>query len=462
MDNTTEQLDKSLNAFFEHPAMKVAAIKGQWGIGKTYFWNKYIAEYIESADCKYQAYSYVSLFNNKDINEIKQQVLYSVKPIKIEIEKSILHKCRHQITNFMKPKLNKIKSVANQAAKIPYIGKYVHLILGLGYLLQKKVNNYIICIDDIERKHKSITMDALLGFIDDLAQHKSCKVVLIFNEYGIAAGNLKTLTKYREKVIDIEVVYLPTFKDSLEIALDKQIDDSDELLNIITILEITNIRVLRKINWAIQEVSKLKEFKKLPDSEQSHLIRQIALLCWSYYNAENCPLPFEVIEQNICDVNLHNMMLLTTSEHQDNNNSEELANKTIYRNILQKMDIYPRLYSKELIYLLKNGYIDHDSLKYSMDTIVEEMEKQKAEQNLWQIWDNMYSDTFKNNAYDIINEFEKFLDKEELGKIRLTDFSKTINFIEKFTKKDTYDKKIDNYIDRYIVSFNSKSRIYYR
>ena len=48
-------LEKSLEAFFSSEA-KVVVIKGDWGVGKTFFWDNYISKRIESGDLTQPAF----------------------------------------------------------------------------------------------------------------------------------------------------------------------------------------------------------------------------------------------------------------------------------------------------------------------------------------------------------------------------------------------------------------------
>lgn len=73
-------LEKSLHAFFSSEA-KVAVIKGEWGVGKTYFWTNYISQRIASNDLSQIAYSYISLFGSSSLEDIKKQVFHNAKSI---------------------------------------------------------------------------------------------------------------------------------------------------------------------------------------------------------------------------------------------------------------------------------------------------------------------------------------------------------------------------------------------
>lgn len=86
----------------------------------------------------------------------------------------------------------------------------------LSSLEYKFVNNYLVCIDDVERKGNSLEVKEIMGVIDELARRKGCKVVLILNEDNLHDETAKKqFLEYREKVIDVEIKYDPTPEKNL-------------------------------------------------------------------------------------------------------------------------------------------------------------------------------------------------------------------------------------------------------
>lgn len=70
-------LESSFDAFFRGEA-KVAVIKGNWGVGKTYFWNNYIDKRINDKNLSQIAYSYISLFGKTSLADVKKA--YFIQP----------------------------------------------------------------------------------------------------------------------------------------------------------------------------------------------------------------------------------------------------------------------------------------------------------------------------------------------------------------------------------------------
>ncbi len=125
--------------------------------------------------------------------------------------------------------------------------------LVLSNALQKK----LICIDDLERRPGKFSLDELLGFIENLAEEKECKVILIYNESKIVedpqASN--TLKEYREKVIDYEIKLDPDSVENFHIGFGNTDPDEDIVLNYLSKenIQVNNIRVFKKLKWNLDK-----------------------------------------------------------------------------------------------------------------------------------------------------------------------------------------------------------------
>ena len=55
----------------------VILISGEWGLGKTYFWNNFIKKY-KNVELKDKQIAYVSLFGISSLNDIKTSILLNL------------------------------------------------------------------------------------------------------------------------------------------------------------------------------------------------------------------------------------------------------------------------------------------------------------------------------------------------------------------------------------------------
>ncbi|ORR77091.1 hypothetical protein BGP68_25205, partial [Escherichia coli] len=147
----------------------------------------------------------------------------------------------------------------------------------------KFVNNYLVCIDDVERKGNSLEVKEIMGVIDELARRKGCKVVLILNEDNLHDETAKKqFLEYREKVIDVEIKYDPTPEKNLRKVFYET--DSDFLLLKVLAndLGIKNIRILNKIKTSL--VNLRNELSLAEDKVRESFINRLVLFSVVYYS----------------------------------------------------------------------------------------------------------------------------------------------------------------------------------
>ncbi|MDI6790922.1 MAG: hypothetical protein QME44_09570 [Thermodesulfobacteriota bacterium] len=99
---------------------------------------------------------------------------------------------------------------------LPYSKNFWPTIQSLSFY---SIRNSIICLDDFERKGKLLDAQDIMGLIAFLKEQKKCKVILILNDESLENAALIDYKKYREKVIDIELVFNPSASECAEIAL---------------------------------------------------------------------------------------------------------------------------------------------------------------------------------------------------------------------------------------------------
>jgi predicted AAA+ superfamily ATPase len=81
---TQEKLEEKLKKLiFEKDKPFVVSISGEWGVGKTYFLQKFFIEKYKEELAKKQI-AYISLFGQESLNEIKTNIVLQIsKPQKL-------------------------------------------------------------------------------------------------------------------------------------------------------------------------------------------------------------------------------------------------------------------------------------------------------------------------------------------------------------------------------------------
>jgi hypothetical protein len=438
----TYLLKRSLDSFFAGDD-KVLVIKGAWGVGKTYFWDEYIETRIKKKDLKQIAYSYVSLFGKASLADIRASVFQSAKSIaasenierrfdeELDSSTSLLKLTPwvREATKMARGKAPFMGWLTNLARSTPFTDKYSGIIASLEYGL---VNDYIICFDDLERKGVSLSIREVMGLADELARRKSCKVVLIFNDNSFSDEKDKfEFEAYREKVVDAELDYGPTHKQNLECSLSPEHPLFIKIEPLIQILDLKNIRVLKKLIRLVDEF--------WPDLEKSdqwiadEFINHATVLCWSYYMRESA-LPFSFIKEKLEEGPWGGYF----NVKKDEISPEEKR----YRAITSAIKLSSSTFNKHIIHFLERGFINAEQVHAEIVELSKKVDVQRAHDELREVWDR-YTDTFAENQSEIVNRFKSVLDRHA-DKIKIVEFSSALGMLAEF------GEDVTPYIDRYI------------
>ena len=226
---STANLKKRLTNILTKDESVVISINGKWGVGKTYFWHKFITAYKICFRHKNKT-AYISLFGKETIADIRT-----------DISLQVISKGEENLKKF-------VKSIN---VKIPFININPSALLTL--FKKQDFKNIVVCFDDFERLSPSIKLEEVLGLIAELKEQKECKVVMILNE-GKLGDNKETLDKYKEKLIDYEFSYAPRPFESLKILQDKLTAFKEyPLQDYLTKHKINNIRIISRIINALND-----------------------------------------------------------------------------------------------------------------------------------------------------------------------------------------------------------------
>ena len=229
-------LEKKLLKLINNKDSFAIALTGEWGIGKTRFWNNFYEE--NHTDLGVNKYSYVSLFGIDSIEALKFEIALST----------------HETTQ-KKDYLSGLKGIFKKSLDVIDLPKLegtgVTLSLGKGLIssaITSLIGDTLICIDDIERLSKNIDIKDIMGLVNHLSLEKNCKVVVILHEDKAD----KDFREYKEKVFD-EVLILD---NSLSII--KEIIINNELFpiyeNFYQTMDIKNIRFYERVERTLKAI----------------------------------------------------------------------------------------------------------------------------------------------------------------------------------------------------------------
>lgn len=407
---------KIINYALQSDNKKVIVLKGEWGIGKTYLWK----EEIQLSLPVYQKCGYVSLFSKSSIQEINKAALSAV--YLVNKTSKITHKAR-QITSV-------VNSATENFAKINTAVQGIDALLSV--LNRENLKNTIICFDDLERMDDNIKLKDFLGFVNELAEHQECKVILIFNENELfniekientkntkntnndknnsdvikISENQKIYNKFKEKTIDLEVTYTPEFEDNFNIACDIT---QHNLSDIHTITYITQqyLKYGHKY-WLREESNKLELFYAMNTDYDVKAQHEVAHF---FYHGKYETLVGDYLCGIPCiyDTSIKNYIT-------------DIEDDIIYNHVKYKMKSYGDDY-----WNYPNGIKD--------DYI------------------NKMCDLFDNEE----NAYSFFINESDASFIRFIEDSSIFKFNEKF--KEIFNKNMNKAIDKYIHEYQTNPNL---
>lgn len=190
------------------------AITGPWGVGKTFFWNKFLKDvtqkekedkkdfFYEASRISYKSifdchkYAYISLFGIENLSDLKNTICtkLSLNPYaKLDVGRfEFIQLLKNTIAQFRDLKVSNYGVSAS--ARI------------LESLLFLQVKDAIICFDDFERMSNKLDIKDVMGLANYLKLEKNCQVILILDEDKAEGDNKKKYADYKEKLIDETIV----------------------------------------------------------------------------------------------------------------------------------------------------------------------------------------------------------------------------------------------------------------
>lgn len=259
---------QQIQRFLATDTPEVLAIKGGWGVGKTFSWDKYIEEFKD--ECALKSYSYVSLFGINSIDELKQTAFLNTVDTKRIGESPNIKGYSRKVADLVKD------------TKIPYVSRYVGGIGGLiDSVSQLAMSKTIICFDDLERHSDKITIKDFMGLVSYFKERKDCKIVLLLNE-ETGEQSFEDYKKYKEKVVDRQLHFEPTAKQCFDImSANRNFEFKEYIRDCCVGLNIKNKRVIKKI------IDLVDEFLACVDEYDEELKKQVIhstiVLGWCYY-----------------------------------------------------------------------------------------------------------------------------------------------------------------------------------
>jgi len=398
-------IQKVLHKFVATDVPEVICLRGKWGIGKTYAWNKLLQEAIANSQVALPLYAYVSLFGLNSIDELRQSIFEN-----LDSTKGPHLSMKDKLDSFGREAAKKIAKYSSYA-KIPYIDAYVQNFAGgFRYIVSETIHETIICIDDLERKGKAFRTADIMGVVSQLKEAKRCKIIFIMNADELSEDDKNEFETYFEKVIDAVIDFQPTPQESLEIALEGSDELHGWLRSNCADLGISNIRIIKKIERLALIVGEL--LQTYNSQLRKEIIRSLTVLAWSIYSREDAP-PIEFVLKR------------SYSQYLQNDENAGFTDEELAWNQVLNAYGFTHCDALDLVLIegIQRGFFDEQRVAAEADKQRERNDAHRAEAALTESW-RLYHNSFESNEAEVAQRlFEgtmaniKYLDLTNLNAV---------------------------------------------
>ncbi len=284
---STAQVKLALRSLITGSVPTVVVLKGKWGRGKTYLWRDTLQKFAPTAAERWQRYSYVSLFGVDSLAEFRDAVLANgedwdalvaaARPDLAEPPPDILQRSVARVRTSISRAMRQTDELTAMAGKLN-AGGLTHAILLRG------VRQYLVCVDDIERRGAHLRLRDVLGYLSTLRDDRQCSVLLILNSDELTPEDRAEFERLREKVFDHEVSFDPSATESAELVFPKEEQSWDALRTNCLRLGIENVRVLQRIRKSYERL--LREHDRHDSAAARRLSYTVPLVALCHYSRE--------------------------------------------------------------------------------------------------------------------------------------------------------------------------------
>ncbi len=475
----TNTVINELENFIKSNENRAISLTGEWGIGKTYLLNDLLKN--ERGNIQKDRVAITSLFGLKKIEEIKLKIAYSLKSTNKK-KNSTIERIAYNSTQIYLHLYFFIYSLffftaytfgvffdVKENASIPY--KILSLLYSLfdkkdalealpqGKLIAasleafvlNRLENALICIDDIERADGELSAKEFFGLIDHLLSN-NCQVILIFSEKNLDEKAKNIYREISEKVIYKELNLTPNIDELAEKYISDQVPEFEQIRVEVKKLEISNIRLMIKICDLAAVIYPL--LRETQIKTKAVTIHTLVLYTWSIYGEENTRIPPEIIRD------FDNLRRRIDRQHRSDTLSEiEIRAETL----LKKYDIErSNELSKAIEYVVKYGVICDSNISKQIETYDLQVIEQENDGQFRQAWD-IYHQSLKNNGDEIAKLWMAALN-DSPTRIDPMSFSATVSQLRELGYANEASRLVDIYLEANRSKFenlNPQSFIFY-
>ncbi|MFH1671874.1 MAG: hypothetical protein ABIF87_00365 [Pseudomonadota bacterium] len=261
-----------------------------------------------------------------------------------------------------------------------------------------------------------------------LKEQKRCKIVLILNDQSLEDHALIDYKKYREKVIDIELLFNPSASECVSIALSTD-DVSTKLKGFIESLGINNIRIIKKIEVLSGVIIPLLSGFEKEIVHQA--LQSLTLFAWCFYSRTGSVPDYEFVK------NFEYGLLGLGDEKKDETEEEKGWKALLRRYGYQNTDEF----DLQVASVVEQGYVNEDQFVAEARKLNDQRVASKSQDSFTEAW-QAYHDTFANNEEKLVSAiFDSF--KRNVKYISPMNLDGTVTLFRELGKDALADQVIE-------------------
>jgi len=409
-----------------NPGNKVIALTGKWGTGKSFMWDE-----VKNAASQETVRSaiYASLFGLSSIDQVKLKLIHNAIPA--------------AATN---PRVfdTAISGIQSTIKVLQGFHPSFGALNDLGLVVAPAVlQNRLIVLDDIERKHQNLQIDEVLGFIDEFTQQKGSRFMLILNSDKL--DNRQVWDTLREKVIDEELCLKTTPIEAFDIALLLAPSPyCNPIRRSVEICGLTNIRIIQKIIKVVNQV--LGDHQGLSEELLNRVIPSTVLLAAIHYKGIDDGPDFDfVLAQGTPSGWAGN-----TGKKTDE--TEEGKRKSKWRVLLQQLQILGcDEFEVLIVEFLQSGLFEIEKIIVIIDRYIREEDQLKTRNDTFKFFDEMLWNHTRSEA-DLLIEA-----KAIAGRIEILDAATVTYFHKRVSDLPDGKEVADACLSNWIKAFRTNN-----
>jgi hypothetical protein len=388
-------IEPTLRHLLTRPAPFICLVKGQWGVGKTYFIKQFIRE--NHPVIAKQNYAYVSLFGISGPDELIQAIYLNTIPTKTlaqPLADVFSRASSDDALDRVKLFVGRAKPLVSRLAGIPLFGANNLRAFVVSNAAHWFTRNTLIVVDDLERHGSSFSIRDILGILTDLKEERGCQIIIVMNEDALQKdGGDKPYFETKEKVIDRELTFEPTIEDAVAIGLTEKAKNQLAAECCLK-LQIGNIRTIQKIDGALRQLREtLAELQMtIPESFDQQIQTTTVLAAWAYWERIIDIDDLEKMEPGDSTIALMEEAQARYTDKQ--------------KDLFQRVRDYGYAFSddtdKLLIRFIRTGAIDKEELRLRVqenDATVLKHQRNAAMEQAWEV----YRGTLRPNVEEVVN-----------------------------------------------------------